>query len=366
MDFPRPSDFQSWLAACPPYRPAPMARGIVMCAGGHRLLANAYVTLRRIRQFSDLPVEIFYAGPSELPPGFADLLQEELEGVTFRDLHCEAWPGPLAVGDLRSFHIKPYALLCSSFREVLLVDADNLPIRPFEGLFLDPQYLRTGALLWPDLPEARWTEDALFESLGLDPTLNRQSPEMESGQMVVDRERCWRALTATCLLCSDALRPFVFARTNGDKDTFRLAFLFSQTDYALVRPGPVAFGGSFLVFPLFRDSVVKLDHPLGSFYPTGIVQHDPQGQPLFAHKSVMEWKPYLNFVGMTHVQVQGQVRGDPELAQLETWGVQQLDHFRRRYRRLFPADRREQVQEWARRVILAVLDLIALIVRGVS
>lgn len=300
-------------------------RGIVMGAGGHRLLANAYVALKQIRRLSSLPVELCYAGKSELPKHFPARLQEEIPDLTFRDVGAEN----------RGFQLKPLAVLHSEFKELIWLDADNLPLEPLDALFDLPDYTRTGALFWPDLPSARWTQDALFEDLGLDPRRNREQPELESGQMVLDRSRCWRSLQATA-----RLEPEARTRAYGDKDLFRLAFHVTGEDSTLVPHEPVPFGGKFFIWRVPGTSqILKLDHPCGSFYATGILQHHPDGRRLFAHKTVMEWKPHLDFVGMTHVQG----APDPALANLEEWGYQQLRHFRKSYGRLFPPDRGEQL-----------------------
>ena len=316
-----------------------------MGAGGHRLLANAFVALRRIRELTDLPVELCHAGPEELPPGFAARLREEIAGVTFRDLGS----------DNRGFHLKPFAVLHSEFRELLWLDADNLPLGCLEELFELEEYRRTGALFWPDLPSARWTQDSLYVDLGLDPRLNRAERELESGQMLLDRSRCGPALEEAARLSGPELRPTVYSRLLGDKDVFRLAFHLTKLPYSVVAHDPVPFGGKFFILSIpGTDIVVKLDHPRGSFYATGILQHHPDGSELFAHKTVMEWKPHLDFVGMTHVQRADRALPHPELAALEEWGYLQLRHFRRRYGGLFRPDRGEQLKSllrWLARLI---------------
>ncbi len=304
-------------------------RGIVVCAGGHRLLANAYVTLKRLRTLTDLPVELCYAGPQERPPTFTDL-----PGVTPVELPSE----------LRGFHIKPYALLQSSFEHVLLLDADNLPLQPLEPLF------DHDALFWPDL--GRWTHDSLYADFGLDPALNLQSPEFESGQIVVHKPTCLEALRAACWLSSAAMRPHVYSKTLGDKDVFRLAFHLTKTPYILNPNLPKRFGAPFFIQKIpGTEIVLKLDHPRGRFYPTGLLQHDLENQPLFAHRTVLEWKPYLDSVAMTHLEG----RPDPTLRDLERWGQEQLHEFRRRYRPHFAPDRGEQLQALLRRLVRALL-----------
>ncbi|MBA4398249.1 MAG: hypothetical protein C0394_12820, partial [Syntrophus sp. (in: bacteria)] len=64
------ADFPAYPEGC--YR----GRGIVLCAGGPIHLANAYVCLKFLRTFTDLPIELFYAGPAEMPARVKLLLQQ--------------------------------------------------------------------------------------------------------------------------------------------------------------------------------------------------------------------------------------------------------------------------------------------------
>ena len=50
---------------------------------------------------------------------------------------------------LGGWELKAYALLHSRFREVLLLDADNVPVRNPEYLFDTPDYTAAGTLFWP-------------------------------------------------------------------------------------------------------------------------------------------------------------------------------------------------------------------------
>jgi hypothetical protein len=54
---------------------------------------------------------------------------------------------PACVAD--GWQLKPYALIHSRFEEVLLLDADQVPVRDPAEIFRWPQYLETGALCRP-------------------------------------------------------------------------------------------------------------------------------------------------------------------------------------------------------------------------
>ena len=67
---------------------------------------------------------------------------------------------------LAGWAAKPFAILLSSFREVLFIDADALFFKNPEMLFEDPGYQETGALFFKDrviLPEFR--RDLLYRIL---------------------------------------------------------------------------------------------------------------------------------------------------------------------------------------------------------
>jgi len=51
---------------------------------------------------------------------------------------------------LNGRELKAFALLHSAFREVLLLDADNVPLVAPAFLFETKQFADTGAIFWPD------------------------------------------------------------------------------------------------------------------------------------------------------------------------------------------------------------------------
>ena len=157
-----------------------------------------------------------------------------------------------------SWEIKPYAILFSPFREVLLLDADNVPVRDPTFLFDHPEYANSGALFWPDFERSNRAQ-AIWHSCGLEVPAE---PEIESGQMVVDKQRCWPALRLALWFNENS--DFYYQHLRGDKDTFSLAFRRLRTAYRLVRQPPESFAG-------------------------GMYQHDPEGHRLFQHRTVSKW-----------------------------------------------------------------------------
>jgi alpha 1,2-mannosyltransferase len=85
------------------------------------------------------------------------------------------------------YFLKAVVLAVSSFKEVLFLDADNVPVADPTGLFHAEEYERTGALFWRDFWDPSWAPDAPA-------VLNISSERMpsytiDSGQMLVDKSR---------------------------------------------------------------------------------------------------------------------------------------------------------------------------------
>ena len=162
---------------------------------------------------------------------------------------------------LRGWELKPYSILHSRFREVLLLDADNVPVRNPEYLFNTPEYQATGAIFWPDRdPGSGPVPVQIWRSCGMRPP---PEPEFESGQVLVDKRRCWRALTLTMWFNEHS--DFYFRYLHGDKETFHLGFRKLRRPYSLV-PKPL--------------------HPLEATF----CQHDFRGRRLFQHRNGDKWK----------------------------------------------------------------------------
>jgi hypothetical protein len=133
---------------------------------------------------------------------------------------------------LGGWEMKAYALLHSRFREILLLDADNVPIVDPEFLFDCEEFRRTGTVFWPDLVRIR-RDSPIWAMCGVP---YRDTPSVESGQLLIDKQRAWPGLVLANWMNqhSDAFYDIV----HGDKDTFLLAWLAQGTDFAMVQRLP--------------------------------------------------------------------------------------------------------------------------------
>src|SRR5690242_7865832 len=125
-------------ASAPYSLPEGSGRGLVVVAGGSRIFTNAYVLLHVLRKAlcSRLPVELWHFGQAEMSPAMAALVE------AFDVRLVDATPQLAATGaDIRDgWQLKSFALAYSGFAEVLLLDADQVPISDPATCFDWPEY----------------------------------------------------------------------------------------------------------------------------------------------------------------------------------------------------------------------------------
>ena len=245
----------AFLETISPYPGHFRGRGIVICGGGLSYFTGAWVCIRMLKQLGcRLPIQVWHLGPGEFDAEMGRLLEGlEVECVDAMEVRKDH---PVRL--LQGWELKPYAILHSPFREVLLLDADNVPVRNPEYLFESAPYRETGAIFWPDYGKFKPSAAAwkIFD------VPYRDEPDFESGQIVVDKERCWKALSLAMWYNENS--DFYYQHVHGDKETFHLAFRKLSQPYSMPSR-PI--------------------HPL-----TGTMcQHDFAGQRLFQHRNMDKW-----------------------------------------------------------------------------
>lgn len=251
----------------PTYEPAPIDRGIVVVGGG-KYFVSAYITIQVLRHVGcQLPIELWHLD-GEITPEMEAILRPL--GVSFRNADGpDERPFRFLNHWWRGWQLKSYALRHCSFREVLLLDADSYPVRNPEFLFDWRQYRERGAIFWPDLAKhSDMVPKQAFEIFGCEPFPGLPT---ESGQILLNRELCWRELNLA--LHYNAQADFTYRIIYGDKDTFPMAWSRLGRRHARM-------------FPLVRfDSVALL-------------QADDQGQALFVHRVHDKFRlPLVKFDG---------------------------------------------------------------------
>jgi Mannosyltransferase putative len=230
-------------------------RGIVICGGGTKYFPGVWVCINMLRRLEcQLPIELWHLGPGELNDTMRELV--EPLGVSCVDGHHVQEKHPVRI--LNGWELKPFAIMHSRFREVLLLDADNVPIVDPTYLFDTPQYKDAGAIFWPDF--GRLGADRNIWSLCGIPY--RDEPEFESGQILLDKQRCWKELCLTMWFNEHS--DFWYRHFHGDKESYHMAWRKLNRPYAM---------------PSRRI------HAL----PGTMCQHDFEGRRIFQHRNMAKW-----------------------------------------------------------------------------
>jgi hypothetical protein len=230
---------------------AGVGRGAVIIGGG-KYFASAWITCQILLHLGFMGQIEFWSLPGELLEWQRTLLEKL--GVIPRE------PDPRRMRVAGGWQLKAWALEHCSFRQVLMLDADSYPIREPSFLFQLEQFKQTGAIFWPDQPSFDLRRET-WDVLGLD---WRDEPDVESGQMVIDRAKVWPAIVLANWLNqhSDYFYHVLPGPggIHGDKTLFHLAFRLAGIDYAM---------------PQKR----------WSFAAPALVQKDFDGYPLFIHRT---------------------------------------------------------------------------------
>ena len=232
--------------------------GIVVCAGGPSVFTNAYVLIHLLRRIHGcrLPIEVWHFGGAEMSPRMKHLLRELEADTVDAEAVLEGRAGTIENG----WQLKACALMWSRFERVLMLDADQVPLRDPADLFEWQGYRDTGAVFWPDIVDIL-SSNPIWQVCDLEP---RDLPAIESGQLLIDKARHWPELQTAVHLNGQA--SYYYRMLYGDKDTFLIAALLNGGKFALVPHRP------------FGDA------------PFCLQQRDMEGRPLFQHRTGAKWR----------------------------------------------------------------------------
>lgn len=230
-------------------------RGIVMAASGAEYFTCAWVCIRMLRRLGcTLPIELWHRDSQDWCKDFDRVL--EPYGVRVREADPILQREPADIG--HPFALKPFALVHSAFRELLWLDADQVPVQNPEFLFHQPEFRRSGAVFWPDY--LRFPKE--HPMWGFTGVPYRDEPEVQAGELLIDKSKHWKPLRLA--LWFNEHHRFFYRHMNGDKDTFRFAWH--------------KLGAEFVMAP----------HPIHTLAGT-MCQHDFEGRRLFQHRNRLKW-----------------------------------------------------------------------------
>jgi hypothetical protein len=230
-----------------------ISRGIITCAGGDTYIPCVWVLLNLLRKKHkcELPIELWYLGPQEINEEVKKLL--EPFDVRLRDAFELNKTYPCRI--LHGWELKTYAIKNSDFKEIIYLDADNVPTRNPEFLFDTEQYKKTGAIMWGDFNHLSPQTCVIFGVPYV------QIKERETGQLVFNKEQVWKAIMLSHWYNEHS--DYYYSHVYGDKECIHMGFRRSGTEFA---DPPVMVG---------NDGVMS--------------QHDFEGNFLFHHRNRQKW-----------------------------------------------------------------------------
>jgi len=266
----------SYLDASPDWEELkPNGKGIVTGAYD-REFPSTYVLLKELKRLDiGLPVEVFYK-QNELSPIQVALLNSVDPKFKLR----------LLSDPVSGFATKPFNIFRSSFNEVLWLDADNYPIRNPEYLFLDQEYVAKGSLFWRDICHDL-VKDGAWQAFDVP---KNDSEEFESGQLLINKQRCWVELLVTLFYNQNS--AYFYQYLDGDKNTFRFAWQWVHHRLK----GAIYYNrfyharsNELVPYGFMPYGPVSLGEPneFGVAGGATVLQHrDREGEPIFNHRNL--------------------------------------------------------------------------------
>ncbi|CDO93271.1 unnamed protein product [Kluyveromyces dobzhanskii CBS 2104] len=283
----------------------PNKKGIVTVGGGkYSLLSYLMINMVR-RSGSTLPIEVIIPPSDEPETVFCDDIQQfNARCVYFKD---RLGPELVENFSVKSYQVKGYALLLTSFEEFVFIDSDNMPLKNLDEAFEYSVFKDHGMVVWPDIWR-RMTSPQFYQLAGIpidftkrmrnvgdevspvsryDKLTNTASenkakvpmhdflgalpdPTTESGQMIVDKKSHLKTLLLA--LYYNVYGPEYYYQLfsqgtsgQGDKETFvQAAHILDEPFYQVKK----TFG-----FAAYWD---PREGRNSAFQGAGLLQHDPE------------------------------------------------------------------------------------------
>ncbi|KAJ1560831.1 hypothetical protein HK405_005810 [Cladochytrium tenue] len=295
-------EWMGFLRRAPAYSPedlgvVPGSRGVVL-TGPSRSVPSIITAVMLLRETGcTLPVQFSYLRHEVTDEDLVTVASFNISAVDFSDaVRGNDW----SKEDVRLGAAKVDSILASPFEQVLFLDPDNYVLRDPTFLFDTKMFQRYGALFWPDFPvRLNDSELVVWDIFNLKGKYWKEL-EFESGQIVLDKSRVWKALMLTRYISQQA--KYYFSQFLGDKEAFFWGFAGTGTPYFL-NPTYIHSVGAIVndTLPL-GDIQLDLNQPDSKFCGQSMLQSDffddpdvppPLGyspQPLFMHWNMLKYK----------------------------------------------------------------------------
>jgi len=215
-------------------------RGIVICTNDNnfKYTLSTIDILRNIIN-TNIPIEIFYNGEDDLSEKYKNEFLEYSD-VYISDISKYFDNDILNINELS---IKPFAILASRFKEVILINSDIIYIRDPYILFEEEGYKKTGTIFFRDRTlfpgphvGSQWIKSWIINPLPETKNLrfwNEESAhEIETSTVVIDKGKVILGLLAVCKFNEKHIRDeILYKKIYEEKETFWIGFDMAREHY---------------------------------------------------------------------------------------------------------------------------------------
>ncbi|KAJ5701469.1 hypothetical protein N7488_009017 [Penicillium malachiteum] len=225
------------LVSPPELNYVPGTRGLVSTAGGS-YLPVLVISLRMLRRTgSTLPMEVFLANESEYEEYICDTVLPSLNASCVVLSHIM----DVSLTKIETYQLKIFAMIFSSFEEILFLDADAFPLERPELLFESEPFVGTYMVTWPDF-WASTISPLFFEIADTYTRPKNFQQTTESGEILISKKTHSRTLLLATYY--NYWGPTHFypllsqgAAGEGDKETFiAAATVMTDSFYQVSEP----------------------------------------------------------------------------------------------------------------------------------
>ena len=212
-------------------------KGVVICAGSNHFVSSVILINLLIKKDPNVYIEWYYVGDELID--FQINYLKTVSNINLRNCLdiIPKWFGNIPEEHIKGFMIKPFALMVSEIENILLIDGDNMPVFDINTLFENENYIKYGNIFWLDLLFSSEETNKqmmsqgveIYEKLGIQSPMDKGFNLAESGQVVVNKIKCWKALCLSYFL--NFHYKIFYSLFFGDKDLYYIAFQFTNTEY---------------------------------------------------------------------------------------------------------------------------------------
>ncbi|KAJ1562879.1 hypothetical protein HK405_006609, partial [Cladochytrium tenue] len=202
----------------------PGSRGVVITGPGNRA-DYVILTAELLRETGcTLPIQFSYLKDQV---STEDLERVKAHNISVRDFSDSIKDYDWSEREMSLGGPKVDSILASPFEQVLFLDPDIHVLKNPEYLFETAMFKKLGALFWPDTYR-RSADNKMWDLFDLQGKYINEH-EFESGEMVLDKKKVWKALMLAKHMSAEA--KYYFEHFWGDKETFHWAFKATNTPY---------------------------------------------------------------------------------------------------------------------------------------